>query len=186
MAFNFDIATTISAKITFDQINVLISHIVWPIAVIVALILFRKHLANVINRLGSVEAGPAGVSISFDKQIEETEQLLLSKSGIISKSGVQPKLSNITVRQNNSPYQELLNIREALHNQIIVKAQQFKISTENKSSLELCDALLELNEITPQNAQYFMALIDLTSSGGTDINQQQLNKVKQLHKNMQL
>jgi hypothetical protein len=186
MAFNIDIATTISAKITFDQINVLISHIIWPIAVIVALILFRKHLANVINRLGSVEAGATGVSISFDNQIKETEQLLLSKSGATPKSGVQLKSSNKTIRQNSSPYQELLNIREALHNQIIAKAQQFNIATQNKSSIELCDALLELNEITPQNAQFFMALIDLTSSGGTDINQQQLNKVKQLHENMQL
>jgi hypothetical protein len=177
--------STIKAWITFEQVNQLVGHIIWPLTVLIILWMYRKHLSGVIKRLGSFEAGATGISMTFDNKLEETfadflpeEPLQLkSKSGVLIKSNVQ----KIT-----TPYHQLLNIREGLHNLIINKAQEFNISTVDKTSIELCQILKEKEAITNKNARFFKALIDLTNAGDTSINQSQVDKVKKLYNNLQL
>ena len=171
--------------ITFEQFNQFIGHIIWPVTVLIALWMYRKHLIGVIKRLGSIEAGAGGISMKFDNKIEETFEDFLpaNTDSVKSKSGVKIKSALKTVA---SPYHQLLNIRESLHNQIIRKAQENNITTLNKSSIELCEALNDLDLISNKNTRFFLALIDLTNSGDKSINQNQVDKVKELFNNLQL
>ncbi|REE81677.1 hypothetical protein BX611_1212 [Lutibacter oceani] len=170
---------------TFEHINQLIEHIIWPLTVLIILLMYRKHVSGVIKRLGSFEAGATGISMTFDHKLEETFTNFLpaESSDIKSKSGVKIKSND---KIPNTPYHELLNIREGLHNLIINKAQEFNISTVDKSSIELCEILKEQENISIKNANYFKALIDLTNSGDTSINQLQVSKLKELYNNLKL
>ena len=171
--------------VTFENINQLISHIIWPLTVLIILWMYRRHLSGVIKRLGSFEAGATGISMTFDNKLEETfnDFLPAETSEIKSKSGVQIKSS---LKKPNIPNHQLLNIREGLHNLIISKAQEFNISTVDKSSVEICEILKEQDNISIKNARFFKALIELTNSGDTSINETQVNKVKELFSSLKL
>ena len=56
--------------VTFENINQLISHIIWPLTVLIILWMYRRHLSGVIKRLGSFEAGATGISMTFDNKLE--------------------------------------------------------------------------------------------------------------------
>lgn len=177
--------TFIKTWITFEQLNQLIGHIIWPLTVLIILWMYRKHLSGVIKRLGSFEAGATGISMTFDNKLEETFEDFLPESTpqLKSKSSFQIKSD---AQKITTPYHQLLNIREGLHNLIINKAQEFNISTVDKTSIELCQILKEKGEVSSKNARFFNALIDLTNTGDASITQFQVDKVKKLYNNLQL
>lgn len=159
----------------------LLDVIIWPITLIVALILFKRNLASIIQRLGSFEAGATGISLSFQNKIEATKQLLLPGA-----NGTQSKSATSINARENTPFHQLLDIREALNGQMIHKAQLNDIPTGDTSSLELNEKLKEIGGITLKNAQVFEALMDLTGSGDTTISQSQVDEVKNLYDTIQL
>ncbi|WP_111707576.1 hypothetical protein [Lutibacter citreus] len=170
-------------RFSFENLNQFIGHIIWPITVLIILWMYRKHISGVINRLGSFEAGATGISMTFDSKLEETiNDFLPSESKVIkSKSAFQIRSGEVKL---NSPYHQLLNIRENLYNLIITKSQEFNIVTAGKSSVQLCEILKEKEKISKKNADYFLSLIELTNSGNTTITQPQVNKVKELYNNL--
>ncbi|SDS56391.1 hypothetical protein SAMN04515667_2459 [Formosa sp. Hel1_31_208] len=75
-------------KIFHDIIN-LLDVIIWPIALIIGLYMFKDHIGRVIKSLGSIKAGASGFEMNFmENKLEEATKLIgIGSSGIISKDG---------------------------------------------------------------------------------------------------
>jgi len=169
--------------ITSENFDNLISHLVWPITVVLILLIFKKNLAHIFKRLGSFRADATGISMDFiDKEIEAVETLVDSKPQVMSKSATGIN-SEAKIK---SPHYQLLSIRAGLRDIIVEKAEQSEIATQGKSSLELRDDLIDKGSLTPRNAHVFSVLINLTSTAGPDITKEQVTRIKRLYKNLSL
>ncbi|OUR92413.1 hypothetical protein A9Q87_08040 [Flavobacteriales bacterium 34_180_T64] len=175
----------LSGKVSMKEFIDLLTVIVWPLTLVIGLILFKKHLSSVIGSLGSLKAGKDGIEMTFQNKIENVQQLLGagSESGAVSKSSGQIRIKGSTAV---TPYQELMEIRDALNARIISKAQKHNITTEHTTSIALSEKLKDVGAITIQNFRLFGALVDLTNSGNPSINQTQINQVKTLYNSLQL
>jgi len=171
--------------ITSENFDDLLGHIIWPLTVVLIILIFKRNLSHTFKRLGSIEAGAQGVSMTFDKQVKEAEAVVLKKTEAISKSGVRIK-SNKTKVKSKSPHYQLLAIRADLRDLIVNKAQEFNISTEHKSSLELRDELIDIGELQPDKAHSFTVLINLASSAGPEITKAQVKKIKNMYNHLTL
>jgi len=183
LLFTVDIADT--DMITSENFDNLISHLIWPLTVIIILLIFRKNLAHIFKRLGSLEATAQGLSMTFDNQIEEAESVVFSKPEALSKSGVKIK-SGISSPKPKSPHYQLLAIRADLREMILEKAQGCNIDAQNKSSLELRDELIDKGELTSGKAHAYTVLINLTSSAGPEITNAQVKKIKYMYEHLSL
>lgn len=173
-------------KQTLEQIINLLDVIVWPLTVLIGLLFFRKHIGKVIGSLVSIKAGAQGFEINFiEEQLQEaTKQIGIGSFESQSKSGGG---INIKGSQAETPYEQLLEVRDALNNKIISKATKENIPTEDVTALALCDELLEINIISRQNARNFNTLLKLTNiAGGSAITQIQVNQIKALYNNLKL
>lgn len=171
--------------ITSENFDDLLGHLIWPLTVVIILLIFKKNLSHIFKRLGSLEATAQGLSMTFDNQIEEAESVVLFKPEPLSKKGVRVKSGAANVK-SNSPHYQLLAIRADLRDLIIEKAQKFNIPTQNKSSLELRDELIDRGELTPDKAHAFSVLTNLTSSAGPEITNAQVNKIKFMYNHLSL
>lgn len=170
----------------------IIEIIIWPATLIVVLILFKKNIKNIFDRVGSFEASATGLSMTFQEKIEETKKLVpinasnSNGGGSKSKSSVKIPVGRKKLKKGQTPYQSLLAIRDSLNNQIILKAQKHNISTKNLSSVEISNKLKEIGGLTIQKTKAFQALIELTNSADPSISQDQVNQVDQLLENLNL
>ena len=101
----------------------------------------------------------------------------MNLGGAISKNAGQ---INIKGSRAETPFEQLLELRDELNHKIVRKAIEFKIPTENVSSHALLDKLKDVGAITIQNNRNIKALIKLTNSGSPSINQSQVNQVRGL------
>ena len=193
----FIISTIDPAKagmITSENVDNLISHLIWPITLIIVLLIFRRNLKTVLDKIATIRADATGVTLEFiDKEIEavesyqETEEIEESnsenkpKSGPVIGSDSKPKKPKI-----KTPHYELLSIRTDLRDRIVQKAQENQIDTQGKSSLELRDELIDKGALSPRNAHVFSALINLTSTAGPAITNDQVKRIRVLFDNMKL
>ena len=172
----------------------IIEIIIWPATLIVVLILFKKNIKSIFDRVGSFEASATGLSMTFQEKIEETKKLVpitasasnSNSGGSKSKSSVKIPVGRKKSRKGQTPYESLLGIRDVLNNQIILKAQKHNINTKNLSSIEISNKLKEIGALTIQKAKAFQALIELTNSADSSISQDQVNQVDQLLENLNL
>lgn len=166
-------------------ISDVIGHLIWPFTVLIIFWIFRKHFANIMSKLSGIEASTTGISLKFDQQIDDAIENYLptQASTLISKSAIQiseqkePDLPK-------TPFQQILNLRDTLNHQIILKSQENNISTVNKLSSELKNELLKTDAITAHQAKLFQTLIDLTNASDQTVSQAQVNKVKLLYNNL--
>lgn len=170
----------------------IIEIIIWPATLIVVLILFKKNIKSIFDRVGSFEASATGLSMTFQEKIEETKKLVpisassSNSGGLKSKSSVKIPVGRKKSRKGQTPYESLLGIRDVLNNQIILKAQKHNINTNNLSSIDISNKLKEIGALTIQKAKAFQALIQLTNSADSSISQDQVNQVDQLLENLNL
>jgi len=168
----------------FQQFIDLVDKIIWPVTVLAGLLFFRKHLGNVISSLGTIKAGTDGIEMTFQSKIDDVQDLIgTGNSGAISKSSEH---ISILGSRAETPYQQLMEIKDTLNQKIVKKAIEFKIPTDNTSNSALIDKLKEVGAVTLQNARNINALIDLTNSGNPSINQSQVNQVKRIYNAVQL
>ena len=169
--------------ITMEHIIHLLEVIIWPLTVIVGLLFFKKHIGKVIGSLGSIKAGADGIEMNFIDEKLEAAKKLIGTNGVEAKSGgtIITKDSRAT-----TPYQELLEIRDALTNKIRDKARENNIPTDNLSSLAISEELVKNNIITRQSGRHFSTLLDLTNIGTHSITQQQVNQIKALYNHLSL
>jgi len=166
-----------------EHIIHLLEVIIWPLTVIVGLLFFKKHIGKIIGSLGSIKAGAQGIEMNFiDEKLKEATKLI-GTNGVEAKSG-----GTIITKGSHAvtPYQELLEIRDALTNKIRDKARENNIPTDNLSSLALADKLVENNIITRQSGRHFSMLMDLTNIGTHSITQLQVNQIKALYNHLSI
>ena len=173
----------LSGKVSMKEFIDLLTVVVWPLTLVIGLLLFKRHLSGAITSLGSFKATKDGIEMTFQNKIESAKKLIGAGSGAQSKSGGQIKIKGSTA---TTPYQQLMEIRDALNSKIITKAHQHNIPTDHMSSLALSEKLKDIGAITIQKRNQFNALIDLTNSGNQNISQTQVNQVNNLYNALQL
>ena len=182
-----DSSQGINAGLThLEFISKLIETLIWPITLLLLFVVFRKHFADIMRKLSGIDATATGISLKFDQQIDNAIENFLptqEENNVIAKSAIQ-----IGGQQEpdvpQTPFQQMLNLRDALNHRIILKSQENNILTIQKSSIELKNELLKSGAITSQEAKLFQTLIDLTNASDTTITQAQVNKVKLLYNNL--
>jgi hypothetical protein len=58
----------------FEMVIKLIEIIIWPITLFVIILLFKRNFQSTFQRLVSIKANAASISITFEKQLEATKQ----------------------------------------------------------------------------------------------------------------
>ncbi|MFK5957486.1 MAG: hypothetical protein QM495_01310 [Lutibacter sp.] len=172
---------------TLEFIGNVIGHVIWPFTMLLFLWIFRKNISKVMNKLSGIDATATGLSLKFDQQVDEAigDNLLDQPSGLIAKSAMKigdQKHDNLV----NTPYHQMLSIRDALNHKIILKSQENNIATAHKLSIDLKDELLKAEAISNQQAKLFQTLLQITNSNFTNITQSQVNKVQLLYHNLKL
>jgi hypothetical protein len=179
----------INAGLTYlGFISKLIESLIWPITLLLIFIIFRKHFVNLMQKLSGIDASSTGISLKFDQQIDDAIESILplkEDSAVISKSSITID-EQIEVELPKTPFQQMLFLRDELNHRIILKSQEFNISSIHKSTIELKNELVKANAITNYDAKLFQTLIDLTNACDNTISQTQVNKVKLLYKNLKI
>ena len=76
----------------------IIEIIIWPATLIVVLILFKKNIKSIFDRVGSFEASATGLSMTFQEKIEETKKLVpITASASNSNSGGSKSKSSVKI-----------------------------------------------------------------------------------------
>jgi hypothetical protein len=193
----------------FQQIIDLLEVIIWPLTVFGGLLLFRKHFSKLISSLGSIKAGTQGFEMNFiEDKLENAAKLIgigstdiISKdgAGIIPKdgAGIIPKGgSNITPKseqsdvkrktQANSPYQELIELEDAINQKLKSIAQQNGISVTGSSNFAIVSELTDRNVIDNHMSDKLKSLIELNSIGlsSPKMKHEQISMMKKMFNNI--
>jgi len=165
---------------TFHQIINLLDVIIWPIAMILGLYMFKKHIGKVISSLGSIKAGAQGFEMNFieDKLQEATKLIGIGTSGINAKDGgginpkdgggINPKGGgDITPKRSHAetPYQELLELQDSINQKLKNIASQKGITVTGSSNFAITSELSDHEIITSHTARELKALIELNNLG---------------------
>lgn len=154
------------SKTTFTEITELIDKIVWPLAVVVILLIYKKYLAGVISRVGSFSANASGISMTFQDKLDQ-----LPKSvKLLTKSGVQVAAQ--------SPNDQLRNLKLQMEADINKLAANNGIDSTSLSMSEIFTQLKDKGKLTNQKSKAFIALYELAGSTDPGISQSQVDQVK--------
>lgn len=171
------------APIDWSQIIELVGIMIWPLTCLVIIILFKAKISNLFSKVENFKITKDGVEASFQNKLESVQELLgAATGGGISKSGKKINIKG----SDSTPYNQLLEIKDALNSQIQDKAKEFNLETKGLTLIEISDKLKEIGAMTLQKAKLFNALVDLTNSGNPAISQAQVNQVKTLYLSLQL
>ena len=195
------VGTAISEPGALEQIINLLDVIIWPIAMILGLYMFKKHIGKIISSLGSIKAGAQGFEMNFieDKLQEATKLIGIGSSGINAKEGVginpkdgggiNPKSSGgITPKKSHAetPYQELLELQDSISQKLKSIASQNGITTTASSNFALTSELVDRNIIKGDLSSQLKTLIELNTLAlnSQKINFEQFSQMKILFKNL--
>ena len=209
----------------FQDIINLLDVIIWPIALIIALYMFKEHIGRIIKSLGSIKAGASGFELNFiEDKLEEATKLIgmgspevIAKDGggiipkdgggiipkdgggiipkdgggIIPKDGsdITPKSGNTVVPQQsqaNSPYQELIELQDAISVKLKSLASQNGMNSIHSSNFALTNDLANRNIINSYTAQKLKMLIELNTMGlnSPKTSHDQVSQMKRLFNNI--
>ncbi|TJY32158.1 hypothetical protein [Pontimicrobium aquaticum] len=186
---------------TLDQIINLLDVIIWPIAMIVGLYMFKKHIGKVINSLGSIKAGAQGFEMNFieDKLQEATKLIGIGSAGIHAKDGgginpkdgggINPKNGEgITPKRSHAetPYQELLVLQDSINQKLKSITSENGITTTASSNFALTSELVDRNIIKRDLSSQLKTLIELNNLAlnSPKITFEQVSQMKTLFKNL--
>ena len=199
---------TASEPNTIDQIINLLDVIIWPLALIVILYLFKQQIREVIGRFKSAKVSAQGVEFNLDSIIDdvskqtgmaESDALLIEEGLPIPKSSgdIIPKGSGdiipksdkkVTPKKSHaeSPYQELLELRDIINQKLKHIANQNGISTSSSSNFLLISILSEQNKISSDTAHKLKKIIELNNKGlnTPTITHDQVSKMKRIFNNI--
>jgi len=195
------VGTAVSEPETLEQIINLLDVIIWPIAMILGLYMFKKHIGKIISSLGSIKAGAQGFEMNFieDKLQEATKLIGIGSSGIHAKEGgginpkdgggINPKSSGgITPKKSHAetPYQELLELQDSISQKLKSIASQNGITTTASSNFALTSELVDRNIIKGDLSSQLKTLIELNTLAlnSQKITFEQVSQMKILFKNL--
>ena len=192
---------TIQESTIMDKIITLLDVVIWPIALVVSLVLFKKNISKVINSLGSIKAGAQGVEINFieEKLEEATKMIGIGSSGITAKDsgsiipkssgGIIPKSSDgikPARSQAESPYQGLMELQDVINHKLTQIITQKGISTTGSSNFALTNDLANQSIIDGHTASKLKTLIELNTLGlnSPKTTHEQVTQMKKLFNNI--
>lgn len=178
--------------------------IIWPIAIIICLYLFKKQIGSIIDRFESADVSASGIAFKLQnatKLIGTGSSDILSKDGvsiipkdgnsIIPKdgSGIIPKSSeSITPNRSRaeSPYQMLIELQDAINNKLTNKAIQKGITTKGSSNFAITNDLADQNIIDSHTATKLKVLIELNTMGlnSPETTHDEVTQMKKLFNNI--
>lgn len=195
----------------FQQIIRLLEVIIWPIAMILALYMFKNQIGKLFNSLGSIKAGAQGFELNFiEDKLNEATQLIgmgspeiraKSGGGINPKSGgginpkegggINPKSDDDIVNKKSfaeTPYQELLELQDTINQRLKSIAKQNNIEVSASSNFAITSQLEHHQVITKTTARELKALIELNNLGlnSPKITYAQVTRIKKLFNNISL
>ncbi len=208
----------VSKPDTINQIINLLDVIIWPLAIILSLYLFRKQIKGMMDRFKSLKITKDGAEFSLGDEVDdfskvagmaESDNLLIGVGQPISKSSgdiipkgsgdIIPKGSGdiipksdktVTPKKSHaeSPYQELLELKDAINQKLNKIAIQNGINTSTSSNFTLTSVLEEQNKISSDTARKLKKLIELTNKGlnSPGITHDLVSKMKRIFNNIAL
>lgn len=193
----------------FQQFIDLLEVIAWPLTIFCGLFLFRKQFSKVLNSLGSIKANATGFEMNFieDKLQEATKLIGIGSSGIISKDSgsiipkdggpiipkdsgsIIPKDSQSVIPKRShaeSPYQELIELQDAINQKLKNIATQNGITASASSNFALTIDLEDHDVIKSHTASKLKTLIELNNIGlnSPKITYDQVTQMKKLFNNI--
>jgi hypothetical protein len=180
--------------------------IVWPIALIVCLYLFKKQIGSIIDRFESANVSASGLAFKLQQTTKligtgSTDVLAKSNDRIIPKDGgsiipkdggsIIPKSSNTIIPKRNhaeSPYQMLIELQDAIQDKLKQKAAQEGVTLNAASNFALVNDLADQNIIDSHSASKIKALIELNTMGlnSPETTHEQVSQMKKLFNNISL
>lgn len=178
--------------------------IVWPLALIICLYLFKKQIGSIIDRFESANVSASGLAFKLQQTtkligtgssdiISKSNEKIIPKGGgsIIPKDGgsIIPKSGeNIIPKRNHaeSPYQMLIELQDAIREKLIQKATQKGVTLNSSSNFALVNDLADQNIIDSHTASKLKALIELNTMGlnSPETTHEQVTQMKKLFNNI--
>ncbi len=176
--------TILEQKSTFELIIKLIDALIWPVTLLCILLIFRRHLSEVILRLGTLKADKTGIELSFDKKIEATKQMFKQiQPSSIAKSGGDIR---VFPEEDRSPYGRIQKVRTQLVNSLMRISDNSKIQMEGLRPESLAEVLKRKGAISPEKAQMVSAMLEVTASATATATEKQAEEVENLMKRISI
>jgi len=168
-----------SFQTNFELIIKLIEVIIWPVNLFLILFLFRKSFVGAFHRLGTLKVDSSGIAFSFEKELEKakaTFEIVKPEEMSKGKSGLE-----IETSEKETPFQQLMTIKESMENAVIDLAKEEGISVTNKNALFLCDALEAKGIITKQKSELTKSLLKVVNLASKNITAAQIQEIKTMY-----
>jgi len=141
----------------------------WPVTLLFILLFFRKYFTSALARLGTLQAGASGITMTYDKKIANAKKLLKEiQPSSTSKSSVGIKV------KSNSSYTKLMDLKMELNAGLIRLATENGIDCEGKTGAILNNELKESGIITLQRAHLIDSLMDVSNSADASFSKDHL------------
>lgn len=170
--------------------------IIWPIALIIILYLFKKQIGSIIDRFESANVTASGLAVKLSqgaKKIGEgsSSTLAIGDDEMIAKSGedmfsqssedIKPERS-----QAETPYQGLIELQDAINYKLQRIAKEKGITTTSNSNFALTSDLAKRGTLDKHTASKLKTLIELNTLGlnSPEITHEQVTQMKRLFNNI--
>ena len=178
------IENEIMTKSNFELFIQLVDSVIWPVTLLLVLLIFRRNLADVILRLGTLKADKTGFELSFDKKIEATKKLFQQiKPATIAKSGKDIQAFN---EENDTPFGTILKVRSDLINYLKVISEKNDIQGKGLLPEQLSEKLKETGVITIQQTKMINAMLEVTAAANASATERQARDVENLMKKIEI
>lgn len=167
----YQITTEKKIQLTIEILEI----ITWPITLLILVVVFRKYFISALSRLGSLQAGASGFTMTFDQKITEAKQLL---------KGIQPK--NLAKESSSSNYTKLLEMKVELNTKLTQLASKNNVDSTNKSHLMLCEELQEIGIITIQKSTLIKTFFDLVASANSSLSDKNLQVTEEVYNSIHI
>lgn len=168
-----------SSTANFELIIKLIEIIIWPLTLFLILFYFRKSFAGVFQRLGTLKVDGSGIAMSFEKELEvakSTFEIIRPEKMSTGKSSF-----DIENASNESPFQQLMTIKQSLDKALIDLASEEDIDVSDKSGVFICNALEAKGVITKQKSELTKSLLKVVNMARMDISQSHIDIIKKMY-----
>ncbi len=174
----------LATKTTLELVIQLVDTIIWPVTLLILVLLFRRNLADVVQRLGTLKADRSGIELSFQKQIEATKQLFKEIKPVVSSKSA-PDIQSFN-EINNSPFADILAARSNLINHLRIIAAKEGIKIDNHSPEMIIDKLKETGSISIQQSKMINAMLEVTAAANASATKTQAEEIEDLMKQIEI
>lgn len=160
----------------FEAIIKLFEVILWPFTLLFILIFFRKYLSNAMQRIGSMKVDNTGISMTFDKALEQTKEVFNKIRPEQVAKGMKALGGDF-----ETPYEQLKTVKGKLESTLAFLATEQGISIQNTSYGEICKQLVAKGSLSEDQSKLMQSLLQVMNTATTSITQKQVEEIKVLY-----